>query len=115
LLAVSPDGRRGFVSHNGLAGRRITALDLTQWKAGRRLVTGDDPSGIAFDRTGRLVLVANAGAGTVSVLNARTGKRRRLRVGGTPRAVAVTGGRGIVADAETGRLSAIRMKKGARA
>ncbi|MCW2999781.1 MAG: beta-propeller repeat protein [Solirubrobacterales bacterium] len=112
-LAVSPDGRRALVTHNGFGDRRVTPLDLVAWRARRPIATGLDPAGVAFGRSGTLALVANAGAGTVCVLDARTGRRRRrVTTGGTPRHVVISGRQGIVADGHTGRLTAVRLSGG---
>ena len=109
-LAVSPDGRRALVTHNGFASRRVTPIDLVHWRAHRQFAVGLDPAGVAFGASGAVALVANSGAGTVFVLDARSGRRRRrVKTGDTPRCVAVAGRRGFVADGRTGRLSAIRL------
>ncbi|MDX6665706.1 MAG: hypothetical protein QOG68_1912 [Solirubrobacteraceae bacterium] len=110
LLAVSPNGLRGFVTHNGYRSRAGTLLNLHTWRAHEGVRTGLDPSGVAFDGSGRLVMVADTGSGTVTLLDAHSGRRRRrLAPGGAPRAVAVAGGRGYVADAHSGRLTAVRL------
>jgi DNA-binding beta-propeller fold protein YncE len=110
LLAVSPNGKRGFVTHNGYRSRLGTPLDLVHWRARAGVRTGLDPAGVAFDRFGRNVVVANTGAGTISVLDAHTGRRRRrLTPAGSPRSVAVSGARGYVADGATGRLTTVRL------
>jgi phospholipase C len=109
-VAISPDGKHALVTHNGFHNRRVTPLDLVHWRARKPVTTGLDPAGVAFDAAGRVAVVANTGAGTVSVLDARTGRRRRrVKVGGAPRFVAVVGRRGIVADGHSGQLTSIRL------
>lgn len=108
-IAVAPNGRRAVVTHNGYGSRRATSLDLVKWR-GHAVRTGLDPSGVAFDRSGRVAMIANAGSGTVALLDAGTGRRRRtLKHGGAPRSVVVSGTRGYVADAITGQLTSIRL------
>ncbi|MCW3015631.1 MAG: hypothetical protein JWO02_2723 [Solirubrobacterales bacterium] len=112
-LAISPDGARALVTHNGFGARRVTPLDLVHWRARKPVTTGLDPAGVGYSRSGAVALVANAGAGTVSVLDGHTGRhRRRVRPGGAPRCVAVAAGRGVVADGRTGQLTAIRLSGG---
>jgi DNA-binding beta-propeller fold protein YncE len=110
-LAISPDGRRALVTHNGFGVRAVSVLDLLTHKVVGRVRVGADPAGVAFSRTGATALVSAAGAGTVTLLDGRTGRRRRtVRTPGTaPRAVTVSGTRGLVADARTGTLSAIKL------
>lgn len=109
-LAISADGLRALVTHSGYGADRVTPLDLEDWRARKAVRTGLHPAGVDFNRSGTLALVACAGDGTVTVLDGRTGRRRRrLHPGGTPRVVAAIGRRGIVADGTTGRLTALRL------
>lgn len=109
-LALSPDGRRALVTHNGFGARTVSLLDVRRHRVGRRIAVGADPAGVAFSRSGRTAIVTSAGAGTATVLDGRTGvRRRRKTIGGSPRAAVVCGSRGLVADALTGRLTALRL------
>jgi len=109
-LAISPDGMRALVTHSGYGADHVTPLDLEHWRARKAVRTGLHPAGVGFNRSGSLALVACAGDGTVTVLDGHTGRRRkRLRPGGTPRAVTAVGRRGIVADGTTGQLTALRL------
>lgn len=109
-LALSPDGRRALVTHNGFGARTVSLLDVHRHRVTRRIAVGADPAGVAFSRSGRTAVVTCAGAGTATVLDGRTGvRRRRTSTGGSPRAVVVCGSRGLVADAHTGRLTALKL------
>ncbi len=112
-VAIAPDGKRALVTHNGFGDRALSRLDLVKWRARAVLVTGLDPAAVAFDRSGKLAVVASAGANTVTVLDARTGRRRRrVHGGGAPRCVAIAGRRAFVADGRSGQLKAIRLGAG---
>jgi DNA-binding beta-propeller fold protein YncE len=108
-LVVSPHGTRALVSHNGLDARTVTLVELRGRKKRHRLGVGKDPAGLAFSPSGRTALVA-AGSGVVTLLDGKTGRRRRtVRRDGAPRSVVVANGRALVADGRTGRLAAIRL------
>jgi DNA-binding beta-propeller fold protein YncE len=109
-VAISGDGMRALVTHSGYGADRVTPLDLEHWRARKALRTGLHPAGVSFNRSGSLALVSCVGDGTVTVLDGHTGRRRkRLRPGGTPRALAVIGRRGLVADGTTGKLTALSL------
>lgn len=106
-LAVSPDGKRAFATHNGFGADAVTAINLDRAHAGRPIQVGRDPAGVAFSRSGASALVAATGAGTVTLLDGRSGRLRRVfKPGESPRSVAVAGRKGVVADARSGRLTA---------
>lgn len=108
-IAVSGDGERALVSHNGFGARSATLVELTGKRRRHKVAVGEDPSGVAFSASGRTAVVTSA-SGSVTVLDGRTGRRRRrIRRSGTPRSVAVAGSRAIVADGRSGRLAAIRL------
>ncbi|WP_354701761.1 YncE family protein [Paraconexibacter sp. AEG42_29] len=107
-IAISPDGRRALVTHNGFGARAVSLIDLRRRRVVHRTRVGADPGGVAFSRSGAGAVVSGAGSGTVTVLDGRTGRRlRTVKAPGAPRAVAISGARGIVADARTGRLTAV--------
>jgi DNA-binding beta-propeller fold protein YncE len=109
LVAAAPRGDRAFVSHNGFGDHAVSRLDVGAGKAVGALRTGADPAGLAFAGP-RTLLVAARGDGTVALYNPLTGRRRRrVRTGGRPRALAVRGRRAYAADDETGQLWAIRI------
>jgi len=108
-IAISPNGMHAWVTHNDFGARRATPLDLKHWRAGRAVATGLDPSGIAYGRAGRTVVVAESGSGTISVLDAHSGRRRRrVKAGKTPRAIVVSRRHVFVVDGRSGHLTAVR-------
>ena len=109
-VAVARDAKRARVTHNGFDSRAVSQLDLEHWRASGSVTTGRDPAGVAIDRSGTVAVVANTGAGTISVLDARSlRRRRRVRTNGTPQCVAIAGRRAYVADGQSGALTAIRL------
>ncbi len=107
-VAVSPDGKRALVTHNGFGARKVTAIDIARARVTRRVVVGKDPAGVVFSRKGSRALISAAGSAWAIVIDAKTGKRRRrVKLGGLPRAVAVVGTKGVVADARSGRLRGV--------
>jgi YVTN family beta-propeller protein len=91
--ALSPDGAQLYVS-NG-RGESIAVIDV----AGRKLVrlidgVGARPWGIAAGADGQKVYTANGPSNDVSVVDVATGKvEKRIKVGGLPWGIAVTGRR----------------------
>jgi DNA-binding beta-propeller fold protein YncE len=110
-VAVSPDGTRAVVTHNGFDSRSVTIVDLEHRRVLRRVIVGREPAGVAYSHSGDVALVACSGSGTAVVLDGRNGQRRRtVKLGGAPRGVAVLGNRGVVADAHSGRLRSVRLR-----
>jgi DNA-binding beta-propeller fold protein YncE len=110
LLAASPDARRALVTHNGFADDAATLLDLEHWHVRRTVRVGADPAGVAFSRAGRVAVVAASGARTVTLLDGRSGRRRRTLTNvGIAHSLVIAGGRAIVADGLNGDLKAIRL------
>lgn len=108
-VAISPDGRRALVTHNGYGNRKITPVDLKKRKSGPATNVGLDPAGVAYAASGTAVVTA-MGTGRVAVVNGSTGRRRKLlTIGGAPRGVVVAGRTGVIADALTGKLTAVRI------
>jgi DNA-binding beta-propeller fold protein YncE len=109
-VAVAPDGRHALVTHNGFGDRVITPIDLVRHRARPPARVGKDPVAVAYTRSGRRAIVALADAGAVTVVDGRTGRRRRtLKHLGAPQAVAVAGRRAIIADGRTGQLRRLRL------
>jgi len=109
-LAIAADGERAYLTHGGFGDHRVTILDLTKDRVKHLLHTADEPAGVALDRGGALLAIAASGSGTVAVHDARSGRRRRqLRVGGWPQAIALVNGRALVVDGQTGELKAVRV------
>jgi len=113
-VAISPDGLRALVTHNGFGARAVSRIDLQRRRVGRPVRVGQDPAGVAFSHSGAVAIVTAAGSGVVTLLDGHSGRRRRIvKPGGAPRAVAVSGRRAVVADAGTGKLTTVSL--GARA
>lgn len=127
-LAVSADGERALVTHNGFEERTVTLLAVTapderpgtppiahtpgrsSLGRGRRVEVGLDPGGAAFAPRGSTALVSATGSGSVVLLDARSGRKRRtIKLGGAPRAVALAANTAFVADAVSGAVKAIRV------
>lgn len=110
-VALSSDGRTGVVTHDGFASRTVTPIDVPDARARRGWTVALDPCGVQFAGRGSEVVVAERGNGTVTVLDARTGRRRRrTRPGGRPACLVLLGGRrAVVADEETGALTEVRL------
>jgi DNA-binding beta-propeller fold protein YncE len=110
-LAVSGDGKWGLVTHSGFGATRATTLQVHRHRAGRSVAVGPDAAGVAFPRHGAIGLVGSRRDGRLTLVDARTGVRRRtISLGGAPGAVAFAGTRAVVADAVSGELRAIRMR-----
>jgi YVTN family beta-propeller protein len=80
-VALQPDGAFLWVSHD----EGVSMVGTTALKELARIPTGAGPHDLAFSADGRFAFVANAGAGTVSVVD--VAERRKLRdvaVGGRP-------------------------------
>lgn len=92
MAALHPNQRELWVSDadNGkvvIFSRAQPGAPLTR---SREIVTGAGAHAIAFSKDGQTAFVTNQGAGTVSVLNASTGnKRRDLKVGAKPNGLAI--------------------------
>jgi DNA-binding beta-propeller fold protein YncE len=109
LVAWSPDGDRGVVSHNGYGANHLTVVDPGARRTSHTLPTQLDPAGVAFVGR-RSVLVAERGAGTLALLDSHSGRRRRrITVGGHPRSVVVRGRRAFALDGETGQLTKVEV------
>ena len=80
-VALQPDGAFLWVSHD----EGVSMVGTTALKELARIPTGAGPHDLAFSADGRFAFVANAGAGTVSVVDvAERRKLRDLEVGGRP-------------------------------
>ncbi len=105
-IALSPDGRTLWVGD--LEGARVQAFDTTSFERLAELRTGAVPIRLAATADGRWVISSNAGAGTLTVIDARARLvAREIDVSGSPQAAQVTiilsrDGKRLYA-AETGR------------
>jgi len=94
-LTVAVDARRArafvldggaYVEGNPSGEGAVSVLDERTGRVLRTIPVGAAPSAIAEDAPAGLVVVANRGAGTVSVLDARDGAQRGvIQVGGNRR------------------------------
>lgn len=110
LVAMAPGDRRAYVTHNGFGDRRVTAVDLRHGRVARAFAVGPEPAGLAV--AGSSVVVAERGAGGISVVDARTGRRQLTATGGRPRALALRGRRAFAVDEQTGAVSSVRLRGG---
>ena len=110
---LSPDGRTLAVSNWG--GESVSLLDPETLKERARIVTGNHPNEIAWDRAGRL-FVANSGSNSVSVIQngkvtetLKTTLDPKALVGSTPDAVVIShdGKRMYVANADNNDVAVI--------
>jgi DNA-binding beta-propeller fold protein YncE len=104
-IAISPDGRRLLVSHGGPDAEYVSEIVLASGRVHRHR-TGHLPSGVGWTARGRR-LVLLGGTGELVVLG-RGGSRRRRRVGGEPRGLAVAGERVWTVDGVTGAVQGVR-------
>jgi DNA-binding beta-propeller fold protein YncE len=108
-LAIAAAGERAYVSHGGFGDRRVTILDIDRWRVAHVLRSETEPAGLALNRSGTVLAIAGSAGGTVALHDARSGRRRRrLRVGGWPQALVLTGARVVAVDGQTGELAAVR-------
>ena len=105
-IALSPDGLTLWVGD--LEGARVQAFDTERFERLAELRTGAVPIRLVATPDGRWVISSNAGAGTLTIIDARARKvAREIAVSGDPKAAQVTiilsaDGRRLYA-AETGR------------
>ncbi len=105
-IAITPDGRTLWVAD--LDGARVMAFNARSFRKLAEVPTGQVPIRVAVTPDGRWVVTSNAGAGTLTVIDARTRKvARTINVSGEREAVQVTilfsaDGKRLYA-AETGR------------
>lgn len=105
-IALSTDGKTLWVGD--LEGARVQAFDTSSFERVAEVRTGAVPIRLVATPDGRWVISSNAGAGTLTVIDARTRKlAREVSVSGSPEAAQVTiilsrDGKRLYA-AETGR------------
>jgi DNA-binding beta-propeller fold protein YncE len=104
-VAISPDGRHLLVSHGGRDAEYVSQIDVKSGRLTRRRV-GRLPSAVAWTRAGRRV-VALGGTGELLVFGGKR-RTRRIRVGGSPRGLAVAGNGVWTADALTEAVRRVR-------
>jgi YVTN family beta-propeller protein len=86
-VAVSPDGRRVFVTNH--AGT-VSVIDASTNTVVDTITVGTDPFGVAFSPDGSVALVTNSGSDTVSVIDTVTNAvRTEIPVGHQPFGLAI--------------------------
>lgn len=107
-IAIAPTGRTALVTHDGAGTGVLTPIDLVARRARRAVRVGADPSGVAFEASGALAAVALCGAGGVALIDARTGRPRKVvPTGGSPRALAGARRAFYALDWKTGTVTRI--------
>lgn len=69
-LALSPDGTRLIVGE--LANHAIDVIDVASGKVVHRIAGVAEPQGVAFDKTGALILAAERAGGALVLFDAKT-------------------------------------------
>ncbi len=110
-VALSPDGRRGFVTHNGFRSRAVTPLDLDRRRARKPVELGLRPDrrrlhALRPPRRSSRSWARTRWRWSTAAPGAAAG---RSRTSGAPRSVALAGRHAIVADGITGDLHRIRI------
>ncbi len=109
-MAISPDRARAFVALSGEDS--IEAIDIAGGNVLNdiRLSAGDRPLEIALTPDGRILLSANSGSNTVSIIDAVSSiETSRVQVGDGPQSIAIdqTGRRAFVFNNTAGTISLI--------
>jgi YVTN family beta-propeller protein len=110
---VSPDGATLYATTDQGAVYFIATATNTI-EATQLLETGDALRGLALDVSGATLYVAGRNSGTIYVINTRTRHvSRKLRIGGTPQRIALSGlGRELYVANEARGLDFIRLPTG---
>ena len=66
-VAVSPDGRRAYVTNRD--SDTVSVIDTATTPSPRTIPVGDSPVGVAVTPDGRRAYITNADSGTVSVID----------------------------------------------
>ncbi len=110
-LAVSPDGKRVYVSDR--TGNRLTVVDAVSHKRLSDIAVGEQPRGLCVSPDGKTIYLAERMSGTVAVIDAAGQKvRERIPVGHRPVAVSLAAGKSklYVAIEDTNRVAVIDLK-----
>lgn len=114
-LLMQPDGRRLWVAYGEAGNSGVAAIDVADL-ALRKIETGVGPHDIAVSGDGHTMFVTNAGAGTVSVIDAaRDRKTFQIQSGRQPGAIAFSNKSSFayVTDAQDGTINVIDGARGA--
>jgi YVTN family beta-propeller protein len=107
-IAVSPNGRRVYVSNN--SNQSVSVIDTGLEGVIATVPVGSIPEGLAIDPSGARLYVANSGPNSVSVVDTATNAvTKTIDVGTTPFGLAVRpdGARLFVANRQDGNVSVI--------
>ena len=101
-IAIHPSDRAAYVT-NAISGT-ISVVNLHQRRVVAELVVGTEPRGCALTPDGSLLYVANHTEGAVSIIDTSSPLRPvvladKVKVGGRPWAIAITGDTVFVTDA----------------
>jgi YVTN family beta-propeller protein len=86
-VAISPDGRLGYVVAGGAASPAgfVTVIDMATLRIIARVPVGSSPTRVVFAQSGKEAYVNNTGDGTISVINVATNSVVAVvKVGGSP-------------------------------
>lgn len=117
-IALTPDGRTLWVGDN--QGHRVVAIDTQSFERVAEVATGPVPIRVLASPDGRWIVTSNAGAGTLTVIDAaRREVARTVPVSGTQQAVQVTilfspdGARLYAAETGRNEVAEVNMATGA--
>jgi len=105
-----------FVANRGSANVSVVREQSGVWSVAATIPVGPSPEGIVANPNGQFVYVAEAGAGTVRVLNALTfATSTAIPLGGAPHELAVNtpGTRLYVSDTAADRVACVSLASGA--
>jgi YVTN family beta-propeller protein len=114
-IAISPDGRKAYVSDS--ANNQVIPIDLTTTPVtvGAGITVGSDPEGIAFSPDGATAYVADYGPGTIIPIRVSTDTAMTpIPVGTHPRELAITpdGKTAYVADNGSSNVYPVTLPSG---
>ena len=110
-VAVSPDG--SIVAAVNPDSDSVTLVDATTLTVLQEITVGDDPRTIAFTPDSRLLLVANRGSASVSIVPVdEAGDISHVAVGLMPYGVVTDGKRVFVAEFALGNIGLIELSTG---
>ena len=112
-ISIHPSGDTAYVTHSlpGLSGNAVSVIDLRKGTTLKEISVGTSPRGVVFTPDGALVLVANFGSASVSVIDpiANILVTEDIPVDAGPEAIAITpdGTLALVTNFNSATLSVI--------
>jgi len=73
VVAITPDGTKGYVSNSNIAGE-VSVIDIPTNSFLKAITVGSYPNGVAIHPSGATVYVANTGSDTVSMIDVASDK-----------------------------------------